>query len=138
MNTLLLLLLLQFNGNYSGTGTAAFSSGRTYKCQEIFLSLATTPDMFRLKDGGYRCGDLLHASFDPFRMTIKEGKLFDGSAELGVISEDELKYEIYDPEDGSTYSLILTKEEGQLHYHEEWHDGEKIALKIDGYLTPVN
>lgn len=138
MNTLLLLLLLQFNGNFSGKGIAAFSSGRTYNCQEIFLSLATTPYMFRLKDGGYRCGDLLHASFDPFRMNVKEGKLFDGSDELGTIDTNGLQYEIFDPEDGSTYSLTLTKENNGLRYHEEWHDGEKIALKINGYLTPVN
>lgn len=137
MNAFLLLLLFQFHGNFSGKGTAAFSSGRTYDCQEIFLSIATTPDMFRLKDGGYKCGDLLHASFDPFRMTIKEGKLFDGSTELGTINADELKYEIFDPEDGSTYRLTLTQEEGQLHYYEEWHDGQKIALKINGHLSPL-
>lgn len=137
MNALLFLLLFQFSGQYSGTGTAAFSSGRTYECREIFLSLETTEELFRLRDGGYKCGDLLHASFDPFRMTIRDGRLFNGADELGTISSDELKYEIFDPEDGSTYKLKLTKEESQIHYYEEWHDGEKIALKINGFLSPV-
>jgi hypothetical protein len=137
VNVLLFLLFFQFNGKFSGTGTAAYSSGRTYACREIFLSLETNPTLFRLKDGGYKCGDLLHASFDPFRMTIKEGRLFDGNDELGTITDDELKYEIFDPEDGSTYRLKLSMETGKIHYYEEWHDGEKIALKINGLLSPV-
>jgi hypothetical protein len=137
MNTFLLLFLLQFNGNYSGKGTAAFSSGRTYDCREIFLSLATTEKTFKLKDGGYSCGDFLHASFDPFQMTITDGKLFDGPLELGTISKQELHYEIYDPADGSTYSLKLTKDNDQLRYHEEWHDGEEIALKVFGALEKL-
>lgn len=137
MNAFLFFLLFQFNGKFSGTGTAAFSSGRTYECREIFLSLQTTEELFRLRDGGYKCGDLLHASFEPFRMTIRDGRLFNGTEELGTISSDELKYEIFDPEDGSTYKLKLTKEESQIHYYEEWHDGEKIALKINGFLSPV-
>lgn len=137
MNAFLFLLLFQFNGQFSGTGKASFSSGRTYECKEIFLNLKTSVQEFRLIDGGYKCGDLLHASFDPFRMTIKEGRLFDGNDELGTITEDELKYEIFDPEDGSTYRLKLSREDGQLHYYEEWHDGEKIALKINGFLHPL-
>lgn len=131
------LFLLLFNGHYSGKGQAVFSSGRSYDCKEIFLSMATTSAEFKLKDGGYKCGDLLHASFDPFRMTVKQGKLYDGSTELGTISDKELNYKIFDPEDGSTYHLNLRYDLEKLQYTEEWHDGEKIALKINGLLSPL-
>ena len=137
--TLLLFLSFQvhasFTGSFSGSGTAVFASGRTYQCSEIFLRLETTPELFRLRGGGYNCGGLLNASFDPFKMSIRNGKLWNLDEELGSINDREIKYQIYDPADGSTYFLTLTKtQQGEILYHEQWHDGEKIALTIKGTL----
>lgn len=124
-----------FTGSFSGQGKAVFASGRIYECPEIFLRLETSKDLFRLREGGYKCGGLLQASFDPFKLSIRDGKLWNQNDELGSISNREVKYQIYDPEDGSTYFLTLTKNsQGEIHYYEQWHDGEKIALTIKGLL----
>lgn len=130
----LFLFFLFFSGSFSGTGEAHFKSGRKYLCQEIFLRLETTQTMFRLREGGYSCGDLLKASFDPFKMMVQNGQLFHENQVLGSISQEKLSYEIYDPEDGSTYSLKLIRTQDGMNYHEEWHDGETVALKIQGNL----
>lgn len=143
MKKVMILLLLisfqvqaSFTGSYSGTGRAVFASGRGHECTEIFLRLETTTDLFRLRDGGYKCGGLLNASFDPFKMSIRAGKLWHLEQELGTISDNEINYQIYDPEDGSTYYLTLTKNErGEIQYYERWHDGEKIALTVKGQLS---
>ena len=128
-----------FSGKFSGTGRAVFSTGRVYECREIFLDLENTNEKFSLHEGGYRCGDLLHASYDPFFLTIRNGKLFHQETELGSISNKKLTYTIIDLSDGSTFRLTLQKnEENQIHYLEEWHDGEKIALTIKGTLKSLN
>lgn len=129
----------QFSGDYTGTGTAVFKSGRQYECSEIYLRLEQTQNLFRLRDGGYHCGDLLQASFDPFKLTIRDGKLWNVEEELGSVNEQILTYKIFDPEDGSTYQLKLTKlPSGGIHYYEDWHDGEAIALKVHGDLKAIS
>lgn len=143
MNRFILFLLVLFSsamaqaftGSFSGQGKAVFASGRIYECPEVFLRLETSKDLFRLREGGYKCEGLLQASFDPFKLSIRDGKLWNNNDELGTISSQEIKYQIYDPQDGSTYYLTLTKNShGEIQYHEEWHDGEKIALTIKGLL----
>lgn len=117
-------------------GKAVYSSGKIYECQEIFLDVRTTKDQFQLNDGGYRCGDLLHASFDPFKFIIKDGKLTHHDEVMGTITDSELKYEAHDPDDGSTYRLKLIQVNTDIEYFEEWFDGEKIALTVKGKLSP--
>lgn len=141
MKYLFLLLIsvptfAQFSGKFSGQGTAIFHTGKRYECSEIFLKLATSPKLFTLHQGGYNCG-FLKASFDPFSFSIKNGKLFYGNLEMGGISDKELTYHYFDPEDGSTYYLTLTNDNGQIHYSEEWYDGEKTALTVKGDLKLV-
>lgn len=133
---LLLTPILGFSmtGKFSGKGIARYASGREYQCSEIFLSLKQTTNRFYLNEGGYICG-LLQAGFDNFKMDIRNGELFHQDQKLGVITDQEIKYSIYDPEDNSTYFFAFTKlDEKRFHYFEEWHDGEKIALKIEGTL----
>ena len=126
--------LAQFNGSFSGSGEAFFASGRRYQCTEIFLRLETTLEVFRLREGGYKCGGFLNAEFDPFRLSIRGGGLFHLEQQLGHISENQLDYQIFDPQDGSTYYLTLNREGDAISYFERWHDGEKIALTIRGIL----
>lgn len=121
----------------SGPGLAQYASGRIYQCSEIFLDITIREDALTLHQGGYICGHL-QASFDPFQMEIHHGKLMYQGQELGSISKEELRYEIYDPNDNSTYFFSLKKEANGLRYFEEWHDGEKIALKINGLLFPLS
>lgn len=142
MKYLFLILLsfpvfADFNGKYSGTGAAVFHTGKRYECTEVFLDVDTSEKSFKLYQGGYICG-FLKAAFDAFEFTIKDGVLFHGELEMGSISQKELKYHYYDPEDGSTFYLTLLKDnEGQIHYLEEWHDGEKIALTVKGDLKSL-
>lgn len=127
-------LWASFNGNFSGVGKAIFASGSKYECSEIFLRLESDQELFRLREGGYSCA-LLQAAFDSFKMTIKKGELWHDGQRLGSISDQDLSYQIYDPADGSTYNLWLKKiNSSHIHYHEQWHDGEKIALTIKGLL----
>ena len=123
-----------FSGSYSGPGRAVFASGRVYECSEIFLRMAVDSENFRLREGGYICG-MLQASFDAYRLTIKDGSLWHKDQLLGQIDEQVMSYEIFDPQDGSTYRLRLHKNGPQeIAYFEEWHDGEKIALTVKGLL----
>lgn len=123
-----------FEGSYSGAGRAVFASGRVYECSEIFMRMETDLENFRLREGGYICG-MLQASFDAYRLTIKDGSLWHKDQLLGQISDQEMNYEIFDPLDGSTYRLRLRKKSPQeLVYFEEWHDGEEIALTVKGLL----
>lgn len=126
-----------FTGSFSGQGEAVFASGRRWPCHEVFLRIETRPGLFRLREGGYNCGELLNANFDPFKMTIRDGSLFDHDTKLGTITDQELDYRIYDPEDGSTYHLKLKKIDDDIQYFEEWHDGEKIALTVKGKLSKI-
>jgi hypothetical protein len=128
------LLLTLFLGSFQGTGVATFASGKKYACDEIFLRLEASLHLFRLREGGYDCG-LLKASFDPFKMTVRDGKLFDGEKEIGKISDQEIDYQIYDEEDFSTYHLNLKLKETILSYSEEWFDRDKLALTVQGKLT---
>ena len=135
---LLLTPILSFamTGKFSGTGIARYASGKVYECSEVFLNIKTTPTRFFLNEGGYICG-FLQAGFDNFKMDIKEGKLFHQDQELGSIDGESIKYSIFDPKDWSTYYFSFTKiDEKNYRYFEEWHDGEKIALKIEGILQP--
>jgi hypothetical protein len=127
-----------FNGSFSGSGEAIFASGRRYQCSEIFLRLETSAELFRLREGGYKCGGFLNASFDPFKLRIRDGRLYHKDQELGLISEKEMEYQIYDPEDGSTYFLSLKWVDEQLLYSETWHDGKKIALVVRGTLKRIH
>jgi hypothetical protein len=128
------LLLATFSGSFFGTGKATYKNGHTYKCREISIRLDQKIDMLRLRDGGYQCGDFLNAAFDPFRFTIEEGKLIHEGQVYGKISDSELSYSVYDPEDQSTYFLTLTKTTLGLQYLEKWHDGQTIALTVSGDL----
>lgn len=133
---LLLTPILGFTmtGKFSGKGIARYASGREYQCSEIFLSLKQTSDRFYLNDGGYICG-FLQAGFDNFKMDIRNGELYHQNQKLGVITEQEIRYSIFDPEDNSTYFFTFTKlDEKKFRYFEEWHDGEKMALKVEGIL----
>lgn len=128
------LLILFLSGTFSGTGEALFKSGKKLHCDEIFLNIKTKENAFYMNEGGYSCSSL-QASFDNFKMTIQDGKLLDGTKEMGSISESELDYKIYDEEDGSTYHLNLKKiSSSSITYFEEWHNGREIALKISGKL----
>ncbi len=127
-------LYASFTGSYSGTGRAVFASGRVYECSDIFLRMHVDAENFRLREGGYICG-ILQASFDAYRLTIKDGSLWHKDKLLGIINEQEMRYEIFDPLDGSTYRLQLYKKGPyEIAYFEEWHDGEKIALTVKGRL----
>lgn len=128
------VLGFSMTGKFSGKGIARYASGKEYQCSEIFLSLKKTTDRFYLNEGGYICG-FLQAGFDNFKMDIKEGKLFHQGQELGMISDEKIQYSIFDPEDNSTYFFTFTKlDDKRFRYFEEWHDGEKIALKVEGTL----
>lgn len=130
--------LAGFQGRYSGKGQAVFHNGNRYECTEIFLKLKTSESDFHLKEGGYNCG-FLKASFDAFKLTIKNGKLYHREQELGSISQDEVKYSVYDPEDGSTYFLALKLNDShEIFYDERWHDGRKWALTLKGHLLPLS
>lgn len=131
---LLSLNAFSFSGKYSGQGKAMFKSGKSYDCREIFLHLSTTQFNFSLKEGGYNCGDFLKASFDSFSFNIKDGKLFHEGKAYGEINEKGLWYEVFDPEDGSTYRLNLFRTSSGLEYLEQWHDGETTALTVKGTL----
>lgn len=137
MQLLAILFLASFSGNFSGTGKATFKSGRVYDCREIFLSMKESPAEFRLSQGGYKCGDLLHTEFDPFKFSIINGELVHQGKVFGTITQDELSYSVFDPEDGSTYNLRLNKTGTGIHYLERWHDGETIALVVEGNLAPL-
>ena len=133
--TLLLLptLAQAFTGKFSGQGMAHYSTGRNYQCSEIFLHLKISEQELRLHEGGYICG-FLQAGFDQFKIDIRAGQLWHQDQLLGTITEDQITYQIYDPSDNSTYYFSLIKKPQSLHYFEEWHDGEKIALKVEGEL----
>lgn len=137
MQLLAILLLASFSGKFSGTGKATFKSGRTYECREIFLNIKESPTEFRLSHGGYKCGDLLQTEFDPYKFSIVNGDLVHQGKVYGRISEKELSYSVYDPEDGSTYYLTLTRDATGIHYLEKWHDGEQIALTVEGKLSAL-
>lgn len=126
----------QFNGMYSGTGSAVYHSGNRYECTEIFLRLETSASFLKIREGGYNCG-FLKASFDAFKLTIKDGKLFHQNQQLGSITDQVVEYQVFDPEDGSTYFLNLRNENNEIHYVEKWHDGEKIALTVKGVLKSL-
>src|SRR3989344_8391106 len=130
--------LAGFHGRYSGKGLAVFHSGNRYECTEIFLRLETSATEFQLQEGGYNCG-FLKASFDAFKLSIRNGKLYHKEQELGSISQNEIKYSIYDPEDGSTYFLTLKLNDSQeISYDERWYDGQKWALTLKGNLLPLS
>lgn len=142
MKYILLLLIsfpvfADFNGKFSGTGAAVFHSGKRYDCTEVFLDLESSQTSFKLHQRGYICG-FLKASFDAFEFKVKEGKLYYGDLEMGEISDQELNYHYYDPQDNSTYFLTLTQDgEGGIHYLKEWYDGEKLALTVKGKLSAL-
>lgn len=124
-----------FTGNFSGKGNAEFSSGNHYDCQDIFLSIRTDKTSFKLLNGGYRCGDLLHANFDPFTLSLKDGILWEGDVKRGTLSKNELHYEIFDPEDNSTYHLNLTLSPiGIMSYDESWSVAGITLLTVTGQL----
>lgn len=128
------LLILFLSGSFLGKGEALFKSGKKLHCDEIFLNIKTKEAAFYMNEGGYSCSSL-QASFDNFKMTIKDGKLLDGNKVLGSISDSELDYKIHDEADSSTYHLNLKKiSQNTIIYSEEWHDGREIALKIRGEL----
>lgn len=130
--------LANLSGSFSGPGSAVYHSGKRYECSEIFLRLKTDNDFFRLQEGGYICG-FLKASFDSFRLSIKEGKLFHEDRELGTISPEGISYSVFDSADGSTYTLTLSlKTNGEIFYDEKWHDGHKLALKVKGHLRRIS
>ncbi|MGE3608423.1 MAG: hypothetical protein AB7I27_02455 [Bacteriovoracaceae bacterium] len=130
-----LILALFLSGTFSGIGQANFASGRKYQCSKIFLNIKIKEDAFYLNEGGYSCGGGLDASFDNFKMTIQDGKLFNKTKQLGTISNEGLEYQIYDPADDSTYHLKLKKiSTNSISYNEEWTVGGKIALTVNGEL----
>lgn len=141
MLKLLIITLLSFQAlaetslKLSGKGLARFASGREYPCTEVFLDLKIYEKALVLNQGGYICG-FLQASFDSYKMDIRQGKLWHDDQELGRITEREISYQIYDPSDNSTYYFQLKKENSTYSYFEEWHDGEEIALKVIGKLHP--
>lgn len=146
MKKLLILIILilstssfgaTFSGSFQGGGKAKFKSGRSYPCHEIFLRLEETQEYFRLREGGYKCGGLLNAEFDPFRFMIQDGRLVHQGETFGTINNEELTYSVYDPADGSTYRLRLTFSGDELHYFEDWHDGHEIALTVEGVLKKI-
>jgi hypothetical protein len=130
-----LSVFAQWNGSFIGEGRAVFASGRVYECSEIFLRLERSTDAFRFREGGYACGDLLQAAFDAFKFTLKGNKLFIKDQEVGTVTDEKFDYSLFDPEDGSTYHLELTRNSaGEIFYEENWHDGERIALTVKGLL----
>lgn len=139
---ILLLTLFSFQAlanidlKLSGPGMARFASGKEYDCREIFLDLTITENALILNQGGYICG-FLQAGFDSFKMDIRQGELWHEDLYLGTITGTEIRYQVYDPSDDSTYFFSLTKEQDSYTYFEEWHDGEKIALKVKGSLLPT-
>lgn len=129
-----LLFALFFSGTFMGSGKALFASGKTYQCREIFLQIKSTPSDFKLSEGGYKCEDL-EASFDPFRFSIVKGDLVHENRVYGNISQDILEYRMYDGSDDSTYHLKLQRISSyEFSYLEEWFDGDKLALTIQGAL----
>lgn len=124
-----------FTGSFQGTGRAVFAkTGKAYECSEIFLRLKEKTDSFTFNEGGYICGDL-QASFDTFIFSVKEGKLFIKDKEVGSITPGLFEYTFYDPEDNSTYHLVLFKlSETTLSYIETWHVGNTLALTVKGLL----
>lgn len=123
-----------FTGTFQGKGIAKFKSGRSYECEEIFLRMDVSTEFFKLREGGYNCSGFLNAQFDAFKMMILNGQLLNNNEVLGQITDKELSYQIFDPEDGSTYRLELSMINHELHYREEWHDGKEIALVVLGTL----
>lgn len=143
MRKLLLALILTypmlghtFELKLSGSGEARYASGRSYECSEIFLDLDIKKDALHLYQGGYICG-FLQAGFDSFEMDIRNGELWHEDQHLGHINDEEIRYQIYDQSDDSTYYFSLTKNQDSYTYFEEWHDGEKIALKVYGELQKI-
>jgi len=130
-------LAFPFNGKLSGPGNAVYSSGTELPCSEIFLELELTQTSFHLHQGGYICG-FLQAGFDSFKMDIRNGQLWHQDQQLGHVSANKISYQVYDPADGSTYFFTLTKEQSGYQYFEEWHDGNKIALKVSGRLNHID
>ena len=129
---MLALLVAGFTGQFSGPG-AAITPRRSRECREIFMDIQQTEKQLILRDAGYICEDM-QASFDPFVMEIKAGRLIWQGADVGFITPDVLDLNYEDQDEGFTYHLTLKKLGPEIHYFEEWISEGQKALTVEGIL----
>jgi hypothetical protein len=139
----LLLLLVPFTaqagfqGRFSGTGTSLMhKSGNRRPCEEIFLNFQRGEKELKILEGGYRCGNV-QATFDPFILVIRNGRIFADGVDVGTFSENRLDLFFANREEDFTYHWLLEFKGEELSYLEEWTDGGKPALTVQGNLKTV-
>lgn len=79
------------------------------------------------------CEDL-QASFTPFVLTIKDGKIYSDSNPVGTIGENFLDLFYANEDEDYTYHWSLQKNGERLDYLEEWTSGGKPTLSVGGSL----
>ncbi|MGZ3692719.1 MAG: hypothetical protein ACXWQO_00495 [Bdellovibrionota bacterium] len=142
--SLLLVALLpitaaaNFEGRYQGPGQSiSHKSGLKRACAEIFLNFQRKTGEVKILEGGYRCENL-QASFDPFTMEVRDGKVYIEGEELGTFSENKLEIFFANKAEDFTYHWLLENSESGMSYLEEWTDGGKPALTVRGNLKAMN
>jgi hypothetical protein len=119
---------------FQGKGLAHFQkTGKKYQCTEVFMHFETTSSKFKVFEGGYDCSPL-KASYDPFTLEIKSGKLYEKGEVVGDISSRETHLKKYDASDDSTFHLNLKLSPSEITYTEQWIDGQENALLITARL----
>ncbi|MFP5384519.1 MAG: hypothetical protein ACLGHN_00470 [Bacteriovoracia bacterium] len=126
--------LASFDGKFQGPGKATFASGRNFVCPEVFLHLVQTKESLKILTGGYNCIDF-SAYFDPSSFEISSGELFYQGKKVGTLSENRIEISVFDPEDGSTYHLLLSRTVKGLTYQEKWLVENEVALEVTGDLS---
>ncbi|MGE3260713.1 MAG: hypothetical protein AB7K68_02930 [Bacteriovoracia bacterium] len=130
--------LATFDGRYSGPGTSLMhQSGNRRDCREIFLKLQGGEKALRILEGGYICGDI-QASFDPFTLEIREGKIFLEGQSVGTISENDLDLLYKSEEENFTYHWHLQQAGDEINYLEEWASGGAPSLTVQGKLKKIS
>ncbi len=133
MKILLLLTLSiftfasDFNGIWVGNG-AAKSGDFKVSCPDVEMRFHVTDTLFILRGGHYNC-EGFSAEYPYFEFQINQGVLYDGSKEVGSISDRLIN--IFSKEEGFNLDLVL--ENGELSMFEIWEDGDeyfKVIAKL--------
>ncbi len=134
---MLITTLLTLSGAFSGPGSAV-TPLRTRPCSEIFVDVELSEQSFTMFHGGYICRDL-QASYDRYRMEVRDGELFSRGQRVGQLTADALEISFEDRDEGFRYELTLRQVSPlQLEYREVWREGERESLSVRGTLLRLD
>ena len=130
-------LMADVSGSYSGSGHSLMHRSETRReCSEIFLEIKVSDTSVEVARYGYKCADL-QAEVDPYRLRIVGSKLLtEDGEEIGSLSDGDLSIFYRSSEENFSYEWrIKRSSEGKFSLFEEWREGERKALTLEGTLA---